>query len=74
MTSGFPRQVVFSRAICIPCACSDGDYPVEGVVYRYREKGYDFLAISDHFLEHYDCPRTDTRPFRLEDFTTLIAV
>jgi hypothetical protein len=65
MTSGFPRQVVFTRAICIPCACSDGDYPVEGV--------YDFLAISDHFLEHYDCPRTDTRPFRLEDFTTLIA-
>jgi len=52
---------------------SDGDYPVEEVVRRYRDKGYDYLAISDHFLERYDYPITDTRPFRSEDFTTLIA-
>jgi hypothetical protein len=52
---------------------SDGDYPVKEVVRRYRDKGYDYLAISDHFLERYDYPITDTRPFRSEDFTTLIA-
>ncbi len=55
------------------CTESDGDYPVEEVVRRYREKGYDFLALSDHFLECYDYPVTDTRSFRSDNFTTLIA-
>ncbi len=31
------------------CTCSDGDYPVDEVVQRYREYGYDFLAMSDLF-------------------------
>ena len=39
----------------------------------YHEKGYDFLAMSDYFFECYDYPLTDTRTFRSEDFTTLIA-
>ena len=55
------------------CTGSDGDYSAKEVVRRYRDKGYDFLAISDHFLECYDYPVTDTRSFRREDFTTLIA-
>jgi len=42
------------------CTCSDGDYPVDEVVQRYREKGYDLLAMSDYFLECYDYPVTDT--------------
>ena len=54
------------------CTCSDGDYPVDEVVQRYREKGYDLLAMSDHFLECYDYPVTDTPPYRSEGFTTLI--
>ncbi len=55
------------------CTRSDGDHPVEEVVRRYRRHGYDFLALSDHFLERYDYPVTDTRAFRDETFTTLIA-
>ena len=52
---------------------SDGDFPVEEVVRRYRRHDYDFLALSDHFLERYDYPVTDTRAFRDETFTTLVA-
>ena len=55
------------------CTESDGDYPAEEVVRRYREKGYDFLALSDHFLECYGFPITDTRGLRSKDFTTLIS-
>ncbi len=38
----------------------------------YRQQGYDFLAITDHFLETYNYPLTDTTSFRGESFTTLI--
>ena len=55
------------------CTESDGDYPAHEVVRRYREKGYDFLALSDHFLECYGFPITDTRGLRSKDFTTLIS-
>ena len=55
------------------CTESDGDYSAEEVVKRYRQQGYDFLALSDHFLERYDYPITDTRPYRSNRFTTLIA-
>ena len=54
------------------CTRFDGDYSVQEVVCRYRDEGYGFLAISDHFLERYDYPGTDTRHFRREDFTTVI--
>jgi hypothetical protein len=52
---------------------SDGAFPVEEVIRRYRQHGYDFLAMSDHFLERYDFPVTDTTASRGDDFTTLIA-
>ena len=55
------------------CTHSDGDLPVEQVVERYRRQGYDFLALSDHFLECYGYPVTDTRGFRDSGFTTLLA-
>ena len=29
---------------------SDGECPPEEVVRRYRERGYDFIAITDHHL------------------------
>lgn len=52
---------------------SDGDFPVAEVIRRYRQQDYDFLAMSDHFLERYGYPVTDTRAFRDATFTTLIA-
>ena len=51
---------------------SDGDHGPAEVVDFYHRAGYDFLAISDHFLERYDYPVTDTRALRRDDFTTLI--
>jgi hypothetical protein len=52
---------------------SDGAHPPGEVVSFYKNAGYDFLALSDHFLERYGWQVTDTRPFRSADFTTLIA-
>jgi len=43
------------------------------VVRAYREQGYDFVAITDHFIERYGFPITDTAPYRTPDFTTLRA-
>ncbi len=51
---------------------SDGALEPEAVVAAYREHGYDFLALTDHFLAPYDFPITDTRAFRDESFTTLL--
>lgn len=55
------------------CTESDGDYSAEEVVKRYRQQGYDFLALSDHFHERFGYPITDTRPYRSNRFTTLTA-
>jgi len=51
---------------------SDGALEVGEVCRRYREQGYDFLALTEHFVGLFDYPITDTRPFRSEGFTTLI--
>ncbi len=51
---------------------SDGALEPEAVIAAYREHGYDFLALTDHFLAPYDFPITDTRPFRDATFTTLL--
>lgn len=51
---------------------SDGDHATEYVCNAYREAGYDFLVMTDHFMERYDFPVTDTRAYRTDDFTTLI--
>ena len=50
---------------------SDGALPPEEVCRRYREAGYDFIALTDHFVGLYGFPITDTRPFRTNAFTTL---
>lgn len=52
---------------------SDGLLSPSEVVRAYRERDYDFLAISDHFLANYGYPITDTSSFRTSDFTTLLA-
>ncbi|VDC33353.1 CehA/McbA family metallohydrolase [Pseudogemmobacter humi] len=51
---------------------SDGALPPEEVCRRYRAQGYDFLALTDHYVGIYDYPLVDTRPFRAEGFTTLL--
>lgn len=51
---------------------SDGAIPPEEVCARYRRAGYDFVAVTDHFLASYGFPVTDTRPFRGGGFTTLL--
>lgn len=51
---------------------SDGAHPPETVCAAYRDKGYDFLVLTDHFMERYDYPITDTRSYRSDGFTTLI--
>lgn len=53
---------------------SDGRLSVEDVCSGYQAHGYDFIALTDHFVGLYDYPITDTRPFRNDDFTTLIGV
>lgn len=51
---------------------SDGRCTPEEVCRRYKEAGYDFLALTDHFLDNYGYPLTDTRGFRSETFTTIL--
>lgn len=51
---------------------SDGLLTPEEACSRYKQAGYDFIALTDHFLEKYDFPLTDTRPYRDETFTTII--
>ncbi|TVR73770.1 MAG: phosphotransferase [Sphaerobacteraceae bacterium] len=51
---------------------SDGALSVDDTVAMYRDNGYDFISLTDHFLEKFDYPITDTRQYRTADFTTLI--
>lgn len=51
---------------------SDGAYAPAEVIDRYQGAGYDFLMLSDHFIERYNWPVTDTRPLRRDDFTTIV--
>ena len=53
---------------------SDGALSSEAVVQAYKDAGYDFLQLSEHFIEHYNWPINDTRKFRSNNFTTLIGV
>ena len=51
---------------------SDGALAPQEVCKRYRENGYDFIALTDHFVGAYDYPITDTTTFRTKDFTTIL--
>ncbi|MFZ1469911.1 MAG: CehA/McbA family metallohydrolase [Paracoccaceae bacterium] len=51
---------------------SDGILAPDEVCRRYRAEGYDFMALTDHFIGMYGYPIVDTVPFRSADFTTLI--
>ena len=51
---------------------SDGVLEPAEVVRRYRAEGYDFLALTDHFIGLYNYPLVDSVPFRGDGFTTLL--
>jgi hypothetical protein len=51
---------------------SDGVRAPADVCATYREAGYDFLALTDHFMAKYGFPVVDTRPFRAPGFTTIL--
>lgn len=51
---------------------SDGAWSPETVCNAYREQGYDFIALTDHFLEKYGFPISDTTGFRQNGFTTIL--
>jgi hypothetical protein len=51
---------------------SDGALSPEEITDAYRKNGYDFLALTDHFRERFGFPVTDTRPFRSDEFTTIL--
>lgn len=51
---------------------SDGCLPPDEVCRRYKAEGYDFIALTDHFIGAYGYPIADTLPFRDKDFTTIL--
>jgi hypothetical protein len=51
---------------------SDGALAVDKAVEAYKDAGYDFVQMSEHFIGRYHWPIADTRKFRSNNFTTLI--
>lgn len=51
---------------------SDGLLEPEDVAAAYRDAGYDFVCLSDHFEAEYGWQITDTRHLRDEGFTTIV--
>ncbi len=51
---------------------SDGILEPEEVCRRYRAEGYDFIALTDHFVGRYNYPIVDTKPMRTARFTTIL--
>jgi hypothetical protein len=51
---------------------SDGVLEPDQVVEAYKDAGYDFMMLSDHFLDIYNWPIADTRGARSNSFTTII--
>lgn len=51
---------------------SDGMLTPEAVCDTYRNLGYDFLSVTDHFMDQFGYKMADTRAYRTDKFTTLI--
>ncbi len=51
---------------------SDGRLSPEAVCQFYKDMGYDFIALTDHFMEQFQYPITDTAAYRSENFTTIL--
>jgi hypothetical protein len=52
---------------------SDGALDPKEVCRRYQAEGYDFIALTDHFVGLFNYPITDTCAFRNDHFTTILA-
>lgn len=50
---------------------SDGVLSPKEVCRRYQAEGYDFIALTDHFVGLFDYPITDTTDFHNDRFTTI---
>jgi hypothetical protein len=53
---------------------SDGALEPRQVVDAYKNAGYDFMMLSEHFVDHFGWPIADTNGFRSNSFTTLLGV
>jgi hypothetical protein len=51
---------------------SDGALAPDKVVDAYKDAGYSFVVLSEHFVSNFDWPVADTRSMRSNRFTTLI--
>lgn len=51
---------------------SDGVLSPKEVCRRYQAEGYDFIALTDHFVGLFDYPISDTTAFRNDRFTTIL--
>lgn len=51
---------------------SDGALEPAEVCRRYRAEGYDFIALTDHFVGLFGYPIVDTTGFRGDGFTTIL--
>lgn len=51
---------------------SDGVLPPDEVCRRYKAQGYDFIALTDHFVGAYGYPITDTTGCRDDAFATIL--
>jgi hypothetical protein len=51
---------------------SDGALEPRAVTDAYKKAGYDFMMLSEHFIDRFSWPIADTRSHRSNNFTTLI--
>ncbi|MEL6946730.1 MAG: CehA/McbA family metallohydrolase [Pseudomonadota bacterium] len=51
---------------------SDGILSPDEVCRRYKAEGYDFIALTDHFIGRYNYPIANTVPYRDDTFTTIL--
>lgn len=51
---------------------SDGALSPEDVCAYYRDNGYDFLALTDHYMERFGYPLTDAPSLRSDTFLPIV--
>lgn len=62
----------YRGALHVHSTRSDGRLSPAEAVAAYRDLGFDFVALTDHFRQRYGFPITDTRDERGPGFTTLL--
>ncbi len=73
MTDLFPASGQFYRGnLHTHSTLSDGALEPAEVCRRYRDEGYDFVALTEHLVGQFGYPIADTTGFRGNGFTTLI--